>query len=891
MKWIITLLFFFVIHFSWTQEINYHFVDDIKFLKQDKFGFIYLISNQSICKFDGKEVHSSCLHLDEQINDVLILSEHDYFVAIANKLVRYQNKQKANEHLFDEIITSLELYETGFLIGTSGNGLFFYSFDTEEILKLKVKGFVNDIATVNNKIFVITDTELIKIDEKLNSIKSVSLFELLPKQIVAYGEHEIAILMNDGKVVFANSNLDFFHTFHSESFKPIEITGENGLLYAIDKHTLKEWRNSEFIQIKNGDFEHVTKVQSLLLTTHNNSVKSINVLSEIFGIDKTFSIYSFNNQFLLGREGSISLFQNGDVLRNIDFPHKFKSSYVSSIIVHGNSIYAGTMGKGILVFNLDKSEFSHLFKDQSQTINEKNIIKLHSENNQLWVGYLNGLKVFDINSQELVNDYKELLKDNYLYTFYVKNENDFFLGTSNNGLIHVENGRPEYYFKGSSVYSIVDTPKGVVFSVEGKGIYLLKNAKTINLSSQYFFRSNNIYNIMYVNDNVLFSNEFGVDILNLNSRKMDYVSKEILSDIQLNSNAFNSTHSLIAYGNGILQFNNSLLDEAHNNELVLEPPLLYDEAIKEEKNEFNYDDNVWSFLFESQNYYAPSQRYYKYRLHPLEEEWKNTTQEKVTYYNLSSGNYTFEVSSGGHRNFMPTHIKNYHFIIKKPFWMQPWFWGILFFVLVILVYVIVKYREQQVIKKEQLKSVEIQYEYQRLKDQINPHFLFNSFNSLIGIVEDNPDKATKVLEKLSAMYRTILKHEKSEVISLFEELELAQQYFEIHKIRYQDLIQLKIHNVDKANKKYVIPFSIQLLIENAIKHNIINKKSKLKVTIEEEQEFLIISNNINKKNKNVLSLGLGLENLIKRHEMILKKKPIVEENDTTFKVKIPYIDE
>lgn len=891
MKYVITFLFFFGVQFLWTQEIKYHFVDDVKSFKQDKFGFIYLISNQSICKFDGKEIHSSCLHLDEQINEAIILTEYDYFVAIGNKFIRFQNQKITYEYSFDEIITSLELHETGILIGTSGKGLHHYSFSTKEISKLDIEGFINDITTSDNDIYAITDTELIKIDSNLNQIKKSFLTELLPKQIVAYGKDDLAILMNDGKVVFANSNLEFLQIFHSIEFEPIEITGKNGLLYAIDKHSLKEWKDNEFIEIKNGNFDHLTQVQSLLLTSHKNSVESINVLSKVFNIDKVFSICSYNEKFLLGREGKISLFQNQAIKKDIVFPVKFISSYVSSMVVHGKSIYAGTMGNGIMVFNLDKGNFSHLFQMQDQSINEQNIIKLQSDNDKLWVGYLNGLKVYDILSQELNHDFKDLLKNNYLYTFHVKSIDDFYLGTSDNGLIHVKNNKPKYYFKGSSVYSIVDTPEGVIFSVEGKGVYLLKSDEAVNLSDQYFLRSNHIYNMIYVNGNILFSNEYGVDILNIESKKMNYISKETLSDIQLNSNAFNSIHSLIAYENGILQFSNRLLDEVHNNELVVDSPLLFDEPIKEGENKFSYNDNAWSFLFESQNYYAPNQRYYKYKLSPLEDEWKSTTQEKVTYYNLPSGDYTFEVSSGSHRNFIPTLTKNYQFTIKKPFWMLPWFWIISLLVLVTFIYVLIKYREEQVIKKEQLKSVEIQYEYQRLKDQINPHFLFNSFNSLIGIAEDNPDKAVKVLEKLSSMYRTILKYEKSEIITLFEELELAKQYFEIHKVRYQDLIRLDIQEFENANEKYVIPFSLQLLIENAIKHNIINKKSKLEITVKERSGFLVISNNINKKNKNVLSLGLGLENLIKRHEMILKKKPVIEESKTIFTVKIPYIDE
>ena len=275
----------------------------------------------------------------------------------------------------------------------------------------------------------------------------------------------------------------------------------------------------------------------------------------------------------------------------------------------------------------------------------------------------------------------------------------------------------------------------------------------------------------------------------------------------------------------------------------------------------------------------------------MEKEWKTTTQEIVTYYNLPPGQYDFQLSSGGHRNFKTTELKTFSFSISKPFWLLPWFWILVVFILIGLVYLFIKYRENQIIKKEQLKNVQIQYEYQRIKDQINPHFLFNSFNSLIGVVEENPKKSIAVLEKLSDMFRTILKYEKAEVIKLSEELEMAVQYFDIHKIRYQDLIELKIMDISNLEKKFVIPMSLQLLIENAIKHNIINRNNKLQLNISEEQDFLVFTNNVKKKNKNASSLGLGLDNLIKRNEMIVRRRPLIEDTGDFFTVKIPYIYE
>lgn len=888
MKYLTTILFLFVYFGVSAQEYTYHYIDDINFLRTDTHGFVYLVSNQSICKFDGKEVHSTCLHLDKEISDVAIVSEDEYYVAIDNTLLVYKGQDKIRELLLKDTISCLQLVNNTIVIGT-GSGLYYYNIDSTILTAINVKGFINGIISLGDYMYSITDTDIYKIDTTFYSIKSAKLPEVLPKQIIAYNINEIAVLMNNGKIIFLNTNLNVTNTFTPTKFKPLEIAANNGLLYAIDDYTLQQWEHESFKRLREGDFENLTQVQSLLFTTNKNTIESYNAISAFYNIDNIFSMCLGDGQVWLGRKGKISQFDNGKLVRDIVFPNALKNAYVSSMVLHKNKIYAGTMGNGIMVFDLESGALLNKFKTIDSNPNEQNIIKLELKDNLLWVGYLNGVKVFDVTTQEQLYDFTELLKNNYLYSYHINSLDNFYLGTSDRGLIHVVHGQSKIYFEGSSVYTIVDTPYGVIFSVEGEGIFLLIGDTTSKLSDTYFFRSSNTYNIMYVDGLVLFSHDHGVDILDLKNQQMNYVSNESLNEPHLNANAVNTSNCLIGYDNGVYVFQTGLLGNLLNTDLMIKPPLLFDKEIKSDEKVFNHRDNVWTFAFEALNYHAPNDRYYKYKLSPLETQWKSTTQEKITYYNLAPGNYTFEVSSGGHRNFKPLHFKSFKFSIAKPFWMTLWFWLLAACVLVVSVYLIIKYKERQIIKKEQIKSTQIQYEYQRIKDQINPHFLFNSFNSLIGIVEESPKKATDVLEKLSSMFRTVLKYEKADIISLSEELELAMQYFEIHKIRYQDLISLNIHTIKDAHNKFVIPLSIQLLIENAIKHNIINSQSRLKIEIFDNGSFLVFSNNLNKKNNKALSLGLGLKNLIKRNEIILDKKPIIEQNQGFFTVKIPYI--
>jgi len=146
------------------------------------------------------------------------------------------------------------------------------------------------------------------------------------------------------------------------------------------------------------------------------------------------------------------------------------------------------------------------------------------------------------------------------------------------------------------------------------------------------------------------------------------------------------------------------------------------------------------------------------------------------------------------------------------------------------------------------------------------------------------------VEKLSALFRNILKFENVDMIAVSEELEIAEQYFEIHKIRYQDLIHLEIHPVLKAEHKFVVPMSSQLLIENAIKHNIINQNHKLLISIYEENNFIVFQNTFHPKSQSENSTKLGLQNLIKRNELIFHQKPEFHQTSELFIVKIPYIN-
>ncbi|MCB9040652.1 MAG: histidine kinase [Lewinellaceae bacterium] len=156
-----------------------------------------------------------------------------------------------------------------------------------------------------------------------------------------------------------------------------------------------------------------------------------------------------------------------------------------------------------------------------------------------------------------------------------------------------------------------------------------------------------------------------------------------------------------------------------------------------------------------------------------------------------------------------------------------------------------------------------------MKSQINPHFLFNSFNTLITIIEENPEIAVEFVEKLSDFYRSILQYREMEVISLREEVVLVQNYAFLLKKRFGDSLSLTVHHNEE--QAYIAPLTLQILVENAVKHNIISKSRPLNIEICAGGEYITVRNNLQKKIAMELSTGFGLQSIVNRYALLVDR--------------------
>jgi len=197
---------------------------------------------------------------------------------------------------------------------------------------------------------------------------------------------------------------------------------------------------------------------------------------------------------------------------------------------------------------------------------------------------------------------------------------------------------------------------------------------------------------------------------------------------------------------------------------------------------------------------------------------------------------------------------------------------------------------QMVDEAENLKKENLQSQLEGLKTQVNPHFLFNSLNSLSSLIGDEPDKAEKFLDEMSKVYRYLLRTNEDGLTTLDSEMQFIQSYFHLLKTRYGDGIDMEM-NIDEFYLNYHLPpLTLQMLVENAVKHNMILKDSPLQILIMTTNSGkLIVSNNLQRKDRRVSSNKVGLTNIVKKYRLMKQEEISIRDDGKEFAVAVPLI--
>ena len=277
---------------------------------------------------------------------------------------------------------------------------------------------------------------------------------------------------------------------------------------------------------------------------------------------------------------------------------------------------------------------------------------------------------------------------------------------------------------------------------------------------------------------------------------------------------------------------------------------------------------------------------YRFNFKIIQKNWNKV----LKFWVLISGSVTIAVVlslffSEGAIKFLPVSPMPPNFLITANIIKD------LIFVLVVLLstllYSSIFQRQEALLENERLIVENIRIRYEVLKNQVDPHFLFNSLNTLDGLIGQDDDKAHQFVENISSVFRYAINNK--EIMHLDEELDFTESYANLMKIRYGDNFQIQYNIEEKYKAYYIMPISLQLLVENAIKHNVISNRHSLIITIETTPQGTIkVLNPIQLKQDSETGTGIGLANLAERYKLLFQKDVLITKTDV-FCVEIPLI--
>jgi ligand-binding sensor domain-containing protein/two-component sensor histidine kinase len=572
-------------------------------------------------------------------------------------------------------------------------------------------------------------------------------------------------------------------------------------------------------------------------------------------------------------------------------------------------LWIGTMGNGLK--RMQTATGAQRSVEENPLLQGGHILSITGNKNSVWVASLNGiteLKLTETNralsAPFSYHNYgkQDGIGSDYVYHLAMDSKERLWLATDGAGVALRENGRfrnllSEAQLKTTVVYSVTEDKQGTIWvNTLNEGVYRFDGKAFSSVTVANGLSDITITSVLAdKRDGLIVINKMGIDIFGITDKKVFHLGKE------------SGIGSAQAALNAICMDERGFVWLALKNELVRYQPFLkplpapkvlidrveiFGRAIDTSAaHRYDYQQNNIRFLLSGIYYTDPEKLKYQYQLIGYNNKWETTSDNSIIFPQLPDGSYVLNVRVSANGNFENMPRTSFAFTIQKPFWRQWWFIGPVVVLALFVFYLLLQQRVRKIKKQEQVKQERFRFQYDALKSQVNPHFLFNSFNALLGVIEERPSEAAEFVKQLSAFYRKMTAHRDKDIISLKEELEMLQTYLFIQKKRYGAALQATIDVAgDVQEKKALPPLSLQLLAENAVKHNAISAESPLHLLVNVQQGFLVVSNNTNPKINKETGEGVGLQNIENRFRILTNQAMYYENTGNAFTVKLPLLN-
>ncbi|MBS1512220.1 MAG: histidine kinase [Bacteroidetes bacterium] len=571
--------------------------------------------------------------------------------------------------------------------------------------------------------------------------------------------------------------------------------------------------------------------------------------------------------------------------------------------------WAGTMGAGLFRLNTYTGKWRRILEDSISA--SGNILNIAGKDDQVWISTLNGVAKFTLNASNYDLDEKiaftnyskkDGLGSDYIYYIFIDSRNRVWFATDGAGITLYENNTFTNFaaqgkFPSRVTYSITEDIKHHIrISTYTDGLFEYNQQQFI----QYGVKDG-LTDIAFTSiaaddfGNIIAVNRKGIDVLNPEKKIVQHFGAESgFTAVQPNLNSIAKDEAgniWIGTERGIVRYTSLPLFSVYTPTAVFESVLLFNNPVNIiTDHQFTADQNNFTFKFEAAYYKAPEKIRFQYWLDGYSKKWETTADRTINFPQLHPGTYMMKIRASASENFDASPVATYTFSISKAFWNTVWFWSAALVLFALMIVLIMRRRILAIRRKDQVERERFRLQYDALKNQVNPHFLFNSFNALMNIVEEDPSAAAPLLKHLSQFYRKMTAYSQKELITLSEELDLLRSYLYIQQVRFGEALQISININPMLEEHSVIPpLVLQLLAENAVKHNTVSKLRPLHINIFSTGANIIVQNNINTKLEKEESEGVGIQNIKNRYAILTGKPVLLEISASQFIVKLPIL--
>ncbi|MFN6378048.1 MAG: two-component regulator propeller domain-containing protein [Flavobacteriales bacterium] len=915
-------------------NINYQ-SSGIRYQKiyEDSTGIIWIGTNEGIIRFNGKT--SKLIRLPLQNNQAItaLTGDGEYIYAGSEKGLLYRIKTQPHytvEHFSynENAITALLALDNETLwAGTASSGIAIFkganlisTIDQGNVLQ---DNSIHFLIHSENKIYVGTDAglHLISTDKKLISVITNneglsdnlvhSIYKDGDKMLLGtYGGTLTQFYINNPKestvLSAANEPIRFVLKKNDEW---ILITGDNQILIAT--HDLKSiyesnYKDNEAIDQQQSISDAIIDREGNLIMCQNNGSILISNLQFLYTQDHESVSFKNITSIYHDRSGKLWLATSQGLCYHADefipgnklkFITKQTSDPKHQIICIREDqlgrIWFGKYGAGLGVFDPTTNRIDYI--NNSHGLEDGNIFSIAEVNNQMWLATLNGIykaeydqKKINLEPLQIANDYSR-----FIYQLFYDSKGRVWLGTDGKGVAYIQKDKLYPVLNESmSIIDITEDDKGNIWFLTSENEIIIWNESIIKKEKLKVQRG--FAHILSIEadrkGSVTALATEGIFSLTLNQNQITFfpaingINSNYL-DIITNDENF----QWFALENALVRYERKGIAERTMPLPLIDHVLVSLQPIDTSIHVFNSTDRHFTFNVSGLWLKQQDDLVFRYRLLGLDSTWVHTRDADIIFPRLSYGDYTFELQVAVHENWLEATTASYSFSIKKPFWQQWWFILISSIALIAAIFYTINYRIKAREKKMRLQQEQTQVQLDTLRNQINPHFLFNSFNALINAIHQDKESAIDYVEKLSDYYRQILENQNKQIITLEEEIALVENYLYLQKQRFGNNLKCEVSIDSNFWNSVIPPMTLQLLAENAVKHNSISQSTPLKIAIIIQDGGLIVKNTKSPKISPEKSTGVGLNNIRSRYQLLFQKSITVEDTHNFFVVTLPLI--